>query len=300
MALATGTRLGQYEIVKPIGAGGMGEVYAARDTRLERTVALKLLPPLLTRDETAKARFIQEAKAASGLDHPNICTIYDIGEAEDGQLYLAMAHYGGGTLMEKIERGPLALDEALDIAVQVAHGLAKAHASGITHRDIKPANIMLTTDGIVKVVDFGLAKLAGNSGLTETGTTLGTVAYMPPEQLVGGDVDPRADIWSLGVVLYEMVTGQRPFMGEHQLVIANAIQQQTPKALTSIRSGVPLDLERVVGRMLAKVVADRYQTSVDLLSELRLARRDTAAMSAASGSVTGPGDSTHLAPAVPT
>ncbi len=300
MALKTGTRLGQYEIVKPIGAGGMGEVYAARDTRLERTVALKLLPPLLTRDATAKARFIQEAKAASGLDHPNICTIYDIGEADDGQLFLAMAHYGGGTLREKIERGPLALDEALDIAVQVAQGLAKAHASGITHRDIKPANIMLTTDGIVKVVDFGLAKLAGHSGLTETGTTLGTIAYMPPEQVQGESVDPRADIWSLGVVLYEMVTGQRPFTGEHQLVIANAIQQQTPKALTSIRSGVPLDLERVVGRMLAKAVADRYQTSIDLLSELRLARRDSAAMSAASGSVAGPGDSTHLAAAVPT
>ena len=299
MALKTGTRLGQYEIVEPIGAGGMGEVYAARDTRLERTVALKLLPPLLTRDATAKARFIQEAKAASGLDHPNICTIYDIGEADDGQLYLAMAHYGGGTLTEKIERGPMALDEALDIAVQVAQGLAKAHASGITHRDIKPANIMLTTDGIVKVVDFGLAKLAGHSGLTDTGTTLGTVAYMPPEQVQGESVDPRADIWSLGVVLYEMVTGQRPFTGEHQLVIANAIQQQTPKALTSVRSGVPLDLERVVGRMLAKAVADRYQTSIDLLSELRLARRDSAAMSAASGSVAGPGDSTQLASAAP-
>ena len=133
---------------------------------------------------------------------------------------------------------------------------------------------MLTTDGVVKVVDFGLAKLAGHSGLTDTGTTLGTVAYMPPEQVLGESVDPRADIWSLGVVLYEMVTGQRPFAGEHQMVIANAIQQQTPKALTSVRSGVPLDLERVVGRMLAKTVADRYQTSIDLLSELRLARSE--------------------------
>ena len=274
MVLTTGTRLGPYEILEPIGAGGMGEVYEARDTRLDRSVALKILPPLLTRDEDAKARFIQEAKAASALDHPNICTIYDIGEADDGQLYLAMAHYAGGTLREKIERGPLALDEALDIAVQVAQGLAKAHASGITHRDVKPANIMLTTDGVVKVVDFGLAKLAGHSGLTDTGTTLGTVAYMPPEQVLGESVDPRADIWSLGVVLYEMVTGQRPFAGEHQMVIANAIQQQTPKALTSVRSGVPLDLERVVGRMLAKTVADRYQTSIDLLSELRLARSE--------------------------
>ena len=191
MTFTAGTKLGPYEIVSQLGAGGMGIVYQAHDPRLDRHVAIKLLPPDLTRDELAKQRFLQEAKAASALDHPNICTIHEINETDDGQLYLVMAHYEGETLKERISTGPLKLDDALDIASQVGEGLAKAHAAGIVHRDIKPANLMVTADGTIKILDFGLAKLAGAEGTTQTGTTLGTVAYMSPEQHANADSEPR-------------------------------------------------------------------------------------------------------------
>ena len=283
MTIAPGTRLGQYEIASLIGGGGMGVVYKAQDTRLKRQVAIKLLPPELTRDGTAKQRFLQEAQAASALDHPNICTIHEINETPDGQLYLVMACYEGETLKQKIERGPLPITDAIDAAVQVGQGLAKAHEAGITHRDIKPANLMLTVDGTVKILDFGLAKLAGAEGITQTGTALGTVAYMSPEQLRGEEVDPRSDIWSLGVVLYEMVAGQRPFKGEQLQAVSVGILQGQPAPLTGSRTGVPAELERVVDRALAKAVADRYQTVADLLSELRTVKRalDSGATAAA-------------------
>ena len=267
MTIAPGTRLGQYEIVSPIGAGGMGEVYKAQDTRLKRLVALKLLPPELTRDETAKQRFLQEAQAASALDHPNICTIHEINETPDGQLYLVMAYYEGETLKEKIARGPLPLNEALDIAIQVGQGLADAHAAGIVHRDIKPANVMLPKGAPVKIVDFGLAKLAGQVGLTQTGKALGTVAYMSPEQARGQEVDYRTDLWSLGVVLYEMLTGQPPFQGDNLLAISNAILQRQPVAL----SGTSSSAQGVVTRALTKNSAERYQAVADLLGDLRKA-----------------------------
>ncbi len=217
-------------------------------------------------------RFIQEAKAASALDHSNICTIYDIGETDDGQLYLVMAYYEGETLKQRIGRGPLPIDDALDVAIEVAQGLAKAHSSGIIHRDIKPANLMLTSEGQVKIVDFGLAKLVGHTGITQTGTTLGTVSYMSPEQVRGEEVDARSDLWSLGVVLYEMVCGQLPFKGDSAPVVSTAILQQDPQPLTALRTGVPMELERVVNRLLAKDAKDRYQTAADILSELRLLR----------------------------
>ena len=204
-----GQTVSHYRVLEKLGGGGMGVVYKALDTRLNRTVALKFLPHELTRDDEARKRFVQEAQAASALDHPNICTVYDIDSTPDGQLFIAMAFYDGETVKKRIEHGPLAVDEALDVAMQVAQGLTKAHEAGIIHRDIKPANLIVTKDGFVKIVDFGIAKLLGVTGPTQTGTTLGTVAYMSPEQVAGEDADQQSDVWELGAVLYEMLTGQQ-------------------------------------------------------------------------------------------
>jgi len=270
-----GQALSHYRVLEKLGGGGMGVVYRAEDERLRRHVAIKLLPQELTRDADAKRRFVLEAQAASALDHPNICTIHEIDETPDGQLFLVMAYYDGETLKTKIERGPLKLDAALDYAVQMAQGLVKAHGAGIVHRDIKPANTLVTSDGLVKILDFGLARLLGQTGVTRTGTTLGTPAYMSPEQMLGSEVDARSDLWSMGVVLYEMLSGQLPFGGEHPATIAHAITHATPAPLTSLRSGIPIELERIVGRMLAKSPADRYQTAADLLSELRRVQRES-------------------------
>ena len=265
MALASGSTLGPYTITAELGHGGMGVVYTAHDPRLQRRVAIKLLPPDLTRDEMAKQRFLQEAQAASALDHPNICAIHEINETDDGQLYLVMAHYEGETLQERIERGPLALDDAIDIATQVGTGLAEAHGAGIVHRDIKPANLFVTTAGVVKILDFGLAKLAGTEGVTQTGTTVGTVAYMSPEQAKGQEVDRRTDIWSLGVVLYEMLAGHPPFRGENLLSLSHAIAESDPASLTGSSSAA----QSAVARALRKKTVERYQSVTDLLGELR-------------------------------
>ena len=272
MPMSPGTPLGPYEIVSQLGSGGMGVVYEATDPRLKRTVAIKLLPPDLTKDDTAKQRFLQEAQAASALDHPNICTIHEINETEDGQLYLVMAHYEGETLKERIERGPLKLDDAVDIATQVGQGLAEAHGAGIVHRDIKRANLFVTKSGVVKILDFGLAKLAGTEGVTQTGTTVGTVAYMSPEQARGLAVDHRTDIWSLGVVLYEMLAGEPPFRGENLLSISHAIAESDPAALTGSSSPA----QSVVGRALRKDKAQRYQSARDFLDGLQEAQNGPA------------------------
>ncbi len=264
MAFGPGTRIGVYEILGPLGAGGMGVVYEARDTRLDRTVALKFLPPELTRDAEAKARFLREARVASSLDHPNVCTIYEVGEVPEGdvadaQVFIAMAHYVGETFKQRIDRGWLAVPDALDIAIQTAQGLGKAHDAGIVHRDIKPANLIVTTDGLVKILDFGVAKLVNEVGLTQTGTTLGTVAYMSPEQAAGADVDRRSDLWALGVVLYEMLAGRTPFAGEGPQAVIHNLLNREPEPLMTVRSEVPASLDKVVQRALSKDVGQRYQ-----------------------------------------
>jgi serine/threonine protein kinase len=247
----------------------MGVVYQARDPRLDRLVAIKVLPPDLTRDAAAKRRFVVEAQAASALDHPNICTIHEIDETPDGELYLVMACYDGETLKQKIARGPLAMAEALAVATQVAQGLSQAHDAGIIHRDIKPANLMVTPGGTVKILDFGLAKLAGAEGVTQTGTTVGTVAYMSPEQARGEEVDRRSDIWSLGVVLYEMLAGRPPFAGDNLLSLSRAILEHDPRPLPGPASGA----QGVVSRALSKAREHRHQSIIELLGELETATR---------------------------
>ncbi len=270
-----GQTISHYQVLERLGGGGMGVVYKARDLKLKRLVAVKFLPPELTRDQEAKERFMQEAQAASSLDHHNICTIYEIDQTGDGRLFMVMALYDGETLRDRLRRGPLPIDQALDVALQVAQGLLKAHAAGIAHRDIKPANLMFTADGVVKIVDFGVAKLIGQTGMTGPGTTLGTVAYMSPEQTRGMEVDERTDLWALGAVLYEMIAGQPPFAGEVAVAVATAIQQREPAPLTSVRSGVPLDVERLVSRALRKAQDERFQTAADFAAELRRVRRDS-------------------------
>jgi len=265
-----GQTISHYQIQEKLGGGGMGVVYKAEDTRLKRLVALKFLPPDLTRDEDARERFVHEAQAASALDHTNICTIYEIDETKEGQTFIAMAYYQGETLKQKIKRGPLPVDEALNYAVQVAQGLGKAHGEGIVHRDVKPANVMVTEDGVVKIVDFGLAKVAEQTQLTKTGTTLGTVSYMSPEQARGEVVDERTDLWALGVVLYEMLTGARPFRGDYEQAVIYWILNEEPEPLTALRAEVPTALARVIEKALAKSPEDRYQTVSELLTDIEV------------------------------
>ncbi len=263
-----GKIVSQYKILEKLGAGGMGEVYKAEDSKLERTVALKFPPTELTRNPEAKYRFINEAKAASAIQHHNICTIHAIDETDDGQLFICMDYYEGETLKKKIGKGPLPMAEAIDFAIQIAQGLIKAHEKGIVHRDIKPANIFITLDGVIKILDFGLAKLAGQTKLTRTGSTLGTVSYMSPEQVRGEEVDHRSDIWSLGVVLYEMLTGVLPFKGEYEQTMMYSILNDTPQTIISQRSDIPEKLEQIIIRMLEKERAGRIQSAKELLQHL--------------------------------
>ncbi|UCE41650.1 MAG: protein kinase [Candidatus Aminicenantes bacterium] len=246
----------------------MGLVYRATDLKLDRIVALKFLPSELMRDLEARERFVHEAKTASALDHHNICTIYEIGETEDERVYIAMAYYEGGSLKDKIEQGQVDQEKAIDLAVQIARGLAKAHEKGIVHRDIKPANIMITEDGVAKIVDFGLAKLSGQGRLTQTGTTMGTVAYMSPEQAKGEPVDHRTDIWSFGTLVYEMLSGRLPFKGEHEQSMMYSILNDEPLPLAKIVSGIPQELAQIVGMALRKIPDHRYKRMEELLDDL--------------------------------
>jgi len=271
--------ISHYKILAKLGGGGMGVVYKAEDTKLKRFVALKFLPPDLTRDEKAKRRFINEAQAASALDHNNICTIHEIDETEDGQIFICMAYYEGETLKKKIERGPLPIGQILDLAIQTAQGLATAHQHGIVHRDIKPANVILTNDEVVKIIDFGLAKLAGAKGITQAPAAMGTVAYMSPEQLRGEIVDHRSDIWSLGVALYEMVAGQLPFREEHELALVYSIMNEKPAPITALRSDLPGGLQQIVEKAMQEDRDKRYQGLEEMLGDLKLLENELEAAS---------------------
>jgi serine/threonine protein kinase/Tol biopolymer transport system component len=280
--LKAGMRLGPYEITAPLGSGGMGEVYKARDTRLDRTVAIKVLPSHVAADANLRERFEREARAVAALNHPHICTLHDVGQ-QDGTDYLVMEYLDGQTLAQRLEKGAPPLDQALEYAIQIADALDKAHRQGIVHRDLKPANIMLTKSG-VKVLDFGLAKLAPaahvgiaamtgvatqTSPLTGQGTILGTLQYMAPEQLESKEADARTDIFAFGAVVYEMVTGKRAFEGKTQASLISSIMSFEPAPLSSIQRMSPAGLDRVVNICLAKDPEDRWQSAHDLARELR-------------------------------
>ena len=263
------TIAGKYKLLEEVGRGGMGIVYKAKDTRLDRTVALKFLSEELTKDEESKQRFILEAKAAAALNHPRICTIYEIEEA-DSQSFIAMEYIDGQTLKDKLKSGPQEIDKMKHIAIQIAEGLKEAHDKGIIHRDIKPANIMLTEKGEIKITDFGLAKLSWSADLTKPSTILGTAAYMSPEQARSEEVDHRTDIWALGAMLYEMISGDRPFQKSREQAMIFAILNDKPTPLSLLRSDIPAQIEQVVNKALEKKVSQRYQNIQDMIQDLKL------------------------------
>lgn len=267
----------RYRIIEPIGSGGMGSVFKAEDTRLKRVVALKFLPKDFTADTQAVERFEREAQAAASLDHPNICTLYEIHTQEE-EKFLVMAYLDGQSLDKRVEQGPLSLEMVYEVARQAAEALSAAHAAGVVHRDIKSSNIMLSEDRagkpVAKLMDFGLAQVSGASKLTRVDTRVGTTAYMSPEQALGDPVDARTDIWSLGVVLHEMVTGELPFKGHYDQAVLYSILNEEPEPVTSLRSRVPMELEWIIEKCLAKAPADRYQDARELIVDIeRLQRR---------------------------
>lgn len=268
VVLTQGTLVSHYRIVEKIGAGGMGEVYLAEDTKLNRQVALKFLPAHLTSDNDLRTRFAREARAAAKLDHPNIIPIYEVGEYRR-RPYFAMAHIEGDSLRDIIKKGKLSIAEAINLAKQVCEGLSEAHHAGIVHRDIKPSNIIIDSKGRARILDFGLAAVSGDEKLTKTGSTLGTVGYMSPEQLKGESVDKRTDTFAVGVILYEMISGRRLFTGDNDAAIVKAITDSTPEPLARFKSGVTDELQRIVSKALTKDRSIRYQTADGLLADLR-------------------------------
>jgi serine/threonine-protein kinase len=286
MTLSSGARLGPYEILSAIGAGGMGEVYKARDTRLDRSVAIKVLPPAFSGDPDRRVRFEREAKTIAGLNHPHICTLHDVGE-HDGSTFLVMEHLSGDTLAQRLEKGPLPLEQALTVATEIADALAAAHRQGVVHRDLKPGNVMLTKTG-AKLLDFGLAKLTGHGEqaaaaslasvptqtrpLTSEGAIVGTLQYMAPEQVEGKPADARTDLWALGAILYEMLTGKRAFAGASAASLIGNIMNAEPVALTTLQPLTPPSMDRLVRKCLAKAPDDRWDSAHDVADELRWMR----------------------------
>ncbi|MGB2768434.1 MAG: serine/threonine-protein kinase, partial [Candidatus Zixiibacteriota bacterium] len=281
-----GMTVSHYKIEKKIGAGGMGEVFLARDTRLNRNVALKFLPQEYTSDPEVKSRFMREAQAGAALNHPNIITVYEVAEHQN-RSYIAMEYVDGESLKDLAERKDLRLSEIMGIGMQIGAGLAKAHEAGIVHRDIKPQNVLIGKDDRARIVDFGLAKLKGDLKITRAGSTLGTVSYMSPEQAQGEEVDRRSDVFSLGVMLYEMITGRLPFQGEHQAAILNSIVNQQPQPLARYNSKVSPELERIAAKALSKDKAERYQHADDLLADLRREQRTSEQLGSSEISVAG-------------
>ncbi len=263
-----GQTIAHYRIIEKLGEGGMGEVFLADDTKLERRVALKFLPQSLTKDPEARQRLIREAKAASKLNHPNILTIHAV-ESVDDRDFIAMEYVDGHDLSEYLKSHPLTLEEKLSLVIQVAEGLGKAHAAGVIHRDIKPSNILVDEDGRPRLLDFGLATFEGAARLTQTGSTVGTAAYMSPEQASGRECDHRSDLFSLGVVLYEMATDRLPFQGAHNAALMYAIVNEDPQPIARFVSGTPDELQRIIAKSLAKRTGERYQSAADLIADLK-------------------------------
>jgi serine/threonine protein kinase/Tfp pilus assembly protein PilF len=266
--LTKGTEIGHYKIISKIGAGGMGEVYLGEDTKLKRKVALKFLPHHYSSDRDLRERFTREAQAAAKLDHPNIVPVYEVGEYGE-RPFFAMAHIEGRSLREVIKDGKLGIDDAVNLTMQICEGLHKAHEAGVVHRDIKPGNIIIDKDGRARLVDFGLAMVSGEAKLTKTGSTLGTVGYMSPEQIEGKTCDRRSDLFSVGVILYEMLTGRRPFEGDNDAAIVKAITDSTPEPVARFKSGVTDEIQRIIDKALAKDASIRFQTAGDTLADLK-------------------------------
>ena len=266
--ITEGTIVSHYRVIEKIGAGGMGEVYLAEDTELDRRVALKFLPPHLCLDDDCRARFKRESQAAARLNHPNIVTIHEVCEYQ-GRPYFAMQHLEGQSLRDLLKGKSLALDRLIEMAIQLCDGLAAAHGKNIVHRDIKPSNIVIDAYGRPKLLDFGLAAIVGGEHLTRTGSTLGTVGYMSPEQIKGKDVDHRSDLFSLGVVLYELLAGRAPFGRDSEVATMQAILNEVPDPLAKYRSAVPEELQRTVSKLLEKDPSMRYQTATGVISDLK-------------------------------
>jgi serine/threonine protein kinase/cephalosporin-C deacetylase-like acetyl esterase len=263
-----GSTIRHYQVLEELGRGGMGVVYKARDTKLNRSVALKFLPPHLTADEETTARFSREAQAAAAIEHPNICTIHEISETDDGGTYIVMGYYGGATLRERMEEGVKRMEEVTQIVAQILEGLSAAHSAGIVHRDIKPGNIILADDGRVRILDFGLAKLASGVEITQDGSTSGTAAYMSPEQINGDTVDSRSDLWSLGVILYEMLAGKRPFQGDYDQAISYAIVNKESEPVRTVAPDAPAILAEAVDKALKKDPGERFQSADEFIEAL--------------------------------